>query len=161
MKTFSLYFIPISLIQHLNQYILLISTFKSSTVSLSEMFCFIFTNWNNLILKLQGRLVFFQSLSRTLVVQLFGHVWLWPHELQHTRVPCPSLYPWLCSNSHPLSWWCHPTISSSVTPSPPAFSLFQHQGLFQWVSSSHQVAKGLEFQLQHQSFQWTPRTDLL
>ena len=40
-------------------------------------------------------------------------------------------------------------------------SLFQHQGLFQWVSSSHQVAKGLEFQLQHQSFQWTPRTDLL
>ena len=37
----------------------------------------------------------------------------------------------------------------------------QHQGLFQWVSSLHQVAKVLEFQLQHQSFQWTPRTDLL
>ena len=37
----------------------------------------------------------------------------------------------------------------------------QHQGLFKWVSSSHQVAKVLEFQLQHQSFQWTPRTDLL
>ena len=45
--------------------------------------------------------------------------------------------------------------------SPPAFNLSQHQGLFQWVSSSHQVAKVLEFQLQHQSFQWTPRTDLL
>ena len=45
--------------------------------------------------------------------------------------------------SHPLS-----------SPSPPAFNLSQHQGLFQWVSSSHQVAKGLEFQLQHQSFQW-------
>ena len=44
--------------------------------------------------------------------------------------------------SHPLS-----------SPSPPAFSLSQHQGLFQWVSSSHQVAKVLEFQLQHQSFQ--------
>ena len=43
----------------------------------------------------------------------------------------------------------------------PAFNLFQHQGLFQWVSSSHQVAKVLEFQLQHQSFQWTPRTDFL
>ena len=52
--------------------------------------------------------------------------------------------------SHPLS-----------SPSLPAFNLSQHQGLFQWVSSSHQVAKVLEFQLQHQSFQWTPRTDLL
>ena len=46
-------------------------------------------------------------------------------------------------------------------PSPPAFSLSQHQGLFQWVSSSHQVAKVLEFQLQYQSFQWIFRTDLL
>ena len=46
-------------------------------------------------------------------------------------------------------------------PSPPAFSLSQHQGLFKWVSSSHQVAKVLEFQLQHQSFQWIFRTDLL
>ena len=45
------------------------------------------------------------------------------------------------------------------SPSPPAFSLSQHQGLFQWVSSSHQVAKVLEFQLQHQSFQWIFRTD--
>ena len=51
---------------------------------------------------------------------------------------------------HPLS-----------SPSPPTFNLSQHQGLFKWVSSSHQVAKVLEFQLQHQSFQWTPRTDLL
>ena len=41
---------------------------------------------------------------------------------------------------------------------PPSIS--QHQGLFQWVSSSHNVAKVLEFQLQHQSFQWTPRNDL-
>ena len=40
------------------------------------------------------------------------------------------------------------------SPSPPTFNLSQHQGLFQWVSSSHQVAKILEFQLQHQSFQW-------
>ena len=51
----------------------------------------------------------------------------------------------------------HPVLS----PSPPALNLSQHQGLFQWVRSSHQVAKVLEFQLQHQSFQWTPRTDLL
>ena len=47
------------------------------------------------------------------------------------------------------------------SPSLPALNLSQHQGLFQWVSSSYQVAKVLEFQLQHQSFQWTPRTDLL
>ena len=51
--------------------------------------------------------------------------------------------------SHPLS-----------SPSPPAFNLSQHQGLFQRVSSLHQVAKVLEFQLQHQSFQWILRTDL-
>ena len=52
--------------------------------------------------------------------------------------------------SHPLA-----------SPSPPALNLSQHQGLFKWVSSSYQVVKVLEFQLQHQSFQWTPRTDLL
>ena len=51
----------------------------------------------------------------------------------------------------------HPLSSSS----PPALSLSQYQGLFKWLSSSHQVAKVLEFQLQNQSFQWTPRTDLL
>ena len=49
---------------------------------------------------------------------------------------------------HPLS-----------SPSPPTFNLSQHQGLFQWVSSSHQVAKVLEFQLQHLSFQWIFRTE--
>ena len=52
--------------------------------------------------------------------------------------------------SHPLS-----------SPSPPAPNPSQHQGFFQWVNSSHEVAKVLEFQFQHQSFQWTPRTDLL
>ena len=52
--------------------------------------------------------------------------------------------------SHPLS-----------SPSPPAFNLSQHQGLFKWVNSLHQVAKILAFQLQHQSLQWTPRTDFL
>ena len=50
---------------------------------------------------------------------------------------------------------------SLSSPSPPAFNLSQHQGLFQWVGSSHQVATGLEFQLQHQSFQWIFRTDFL
>ena len=50
----------------------------------------------------------------------------------------------------------HPLLS----PSPPALNLSQHQGLFKWASASYQVAKVLEFQLQHQSFQWIPRTDL-
>ena len=47
------------------------------------------------------------------------------------------------------------------SPSPPALNLSQHRVLFKWVISLHQVAKVLEFQLQHQSVQWTPRTDLL
>ena len=51
----------------------------------------------------------------------------------------------------------HPLLS----PSPPAPNPSQHQSLFQWVNSWHEVVKVLEFQLQHQSFQWTPRTDLL
>ena len=65
------------------------------------------------------------------------------HELQHARLPCPSPTPRAYSNSCPLSQWCHPTISSSVIPFPPTFNLAQHQGLFQWVRSSHQVAKVL------------------
>ena len=52
--------------------------------------------------------------------------------------------------------------SHSLSPlSPPTFKLSQHQNLFQWVKSSHQVPKVLEFQLQHHSFQWTFRTDFL
>ena len=79
---------------------------------------------------------------------------LWPHGLQHTRLPCPSPTPGVYSNSRPKSRWCHPNISSLSSPFP-AFSLSQHQGLFQQVSSLHQVVKVLEFQLQHQSFQWS------
>ena len=148
---------------------------------------------------------------------------LWPHEWQHTRLPCPSPSPRAYSNSSLLSQWCHPTISSSVipffyclhsfpasesflmswlissvqfrsvaqpcptlcdpmnhsmpglpvhhqlpeftqthvhqvsdaiqpsyplsSPSPPTPNPSQHQSLFQWVNSSHEVAKVLEFQL--------------
>ena len=50
---------------------------------------------------------------------------------------------------------------SLLSPSPPAFNISQHQRLFKWASSSHQVAKVLEFQFQHQSFQWLFRTDFL
>ena len=89
-------------------------------------------------------------------VQLLSRVWLFvtpwtaapQASLSITKLPEPTQthVHWVgdaIQPSHPLS-----------SPSLPAFSLSQHQGLFQWVSSSHQVAKVLEFQLQHQSFQW-------
>ena len=95
------------------------------------------------------------ALSRIYVVavQSLSHVWLfvtpWTAAQQAS---CPSLSPrahsthfhWVSGSTQPPS----PLLPSS----PPAFNLFQHQGLFYWVSSSHQVAKVLE--LQHQSFQW-------
>ena len=84
-----------------------------------------------------------------------------PRGLQLARPPFPSSTPRAYSNSCPSSWWCHPAISSSVVPFSSAPNPSQHQSLFQWVSSSHQVAKVLEFQLQHQSFQWIFRTDFL
>ena len=81
-----------------------------------------------------------------------------PHGLQHARPPCSSRTPEACSNSCPLSWWCHQPSHPLSSPSPPAFNLSQHQGLFKWVSSLHQMAKVLQSQLQHQSFQWIFRT---
>ena len=75
--------------------------------------------------------------------------------------PCPSLFSRAYSNSCPSSWWCHPAISSSVVPFSSCLQSFPASGLFQWVSSSHQVAKVLEFLLQHQSFQSIFRVDFL
>ena len=103
-------------------------------------------------------------------VLLFSHVSdsSWPHGLQNARLPCPSPSPRVCSDSCPLS--CDAIQPSHPLPSfsPSAFNLSQHRGLFQWVSSSHQVAKVLEFQLRHLkywsfsfSFQWIFRTDFL
>ena len=72
-------------------------------------------------------------LSGLCLLLFFSHsVWnsLQPHQLQHARLSCPSPSPGACSNSCPLSCWCHPTISSSSSPSP-ALNLSQHQGLFQ------------------------------
>ena len=86
---------------------------------------------------------------------------LQPHGLQHTRLPCPSPFPRACSNSCPLSQWCHPIISSSVVPFSSCLQSFPDQDLFQWVGSSHQVAKVLELQLQHKTFQWTFRVVFL
>ena len=72
---------------------------------------------------------------------------LQPHESQHSRPPCPSPTPGVHSDSGPSSQWYHPAISSSVIP----FSSCPHSlpasESFQWVNSSHEVAKVLEFQL--------------
>ena len=71
---------------------------------------------------------------------------LQPHESKHARPSCPSPIPRVHSNLCPSSQWCHPAISSSVIPSLlPALNPFQHQGLFQWVNSSHEVAKHWSF----------------
>ena len=73
-----------------------------------------------------------------------------PHGLQHTRLPCPSLSPGVCSNSRPLSWWRYRAISSFAAPFSFCLQSFPYHGLSQWVSSSHQVVSVLELQLQPQ-----------
>ena len=84
---------------------------------------------------------------------------LQPHGLEQTRLPCPSLSPKVCSNSCPLSWWCHTTIASSVSLFSSFPQSFSASGSFPVSCISHQVAKVLELQLQLQSFQWISRTD--
>ena len=98
----------------------------------------------------------------TIVVLSLSHVWLfatpWTAACQSSLsftvslsfLRLMSIESVMPSDSHPLS-----------LPSPPALNLSQHQGLFQWVGSSHQVAKVLELQLQHQSFQWIFRVNFL
>ena len=76
-----------------------------------------------------------------------------PHESQHARPPCPSPTPGVHWDSRPSSQWCHPASGSSQMS-----QLFTSGGQSTGVSASESV---LEFQLQHQSFQWTTRTDLL
>ena len=81
-----------------------------------------------------------------------------PHGLHHARPPCPSPTPNLAqTHAHRVSDTIQP--SHPLSSPSPAFNLSQHQGLFKWVSSLHQGAKVLEFQLQHQSFQWIFRTE--
>ena len=84
-----------------------------------------------------------------------------PHGLQHARLPCPSPASGACSNSCPLSRWCHPTISSSVVPFSSRLQSFPASGSFPVNQFFPSVARVLEFQLQPQSFQWIFRTDFL
>ena len=79
---------------------------------------------------------------------------LWPHGLQHVRLPCPSLSPRVCSSCCPLSRWCHPTILCSVTPFYSSLQSFPASGFF----PMRQVFTSGS---QHQSFQWIFRVDFL
>ena len=81
--------------------------------------------------------------------------------LLNVRFLCPPPSPGVCSNSWPLSQWYYPTTSFSAALLSFCFNLSQHHGLFQWIGSFHQVAKGLELQLQRQFFQWIFRVNFL
>ena len=84
---------------------------------------------------------------------------LWPHELQQAPPPWPSAMPRACSNSCPSGRWCHPNNSPSVFPFSSCLQSFPASGSFQmsWFFASG--GQSIEFQLQHQSFQWIFRTD--
>ena len=76
---------------------------------------------------------------------------LWPHGLQHARLPCPSPTPRACSNSCPLSQWCHPTISSFAVPFSSHLQSFPASGSFpmsQFFASRDQSIGVLEYWLQ-------------
>ena len=83
---------------------------------------------------------------------------LWPHGLQHARLPCPSQFPRVCLNSYPLSWWHYATISSSASPfsSPQSFPT---SGSFptSWLFTSGGQSIGASVS----SFQWIFRADFL
>ena len=106
----------------------------------SSLFCCVRTRWKDISVQSLCRVRLFMTPWTAACQASLSHHQL--SKLAHTRVHCvgDAIQP-----SHPL-------LSAS-----PIFNLSQHWGLFQWVSSSHQVSKVLEFQLQHQSLQWTFR----
>ena len=133
-----------------------------------------------------GRFLTREALSRSSLLFYFKH-WVslvaqrvkYPPAMQESvqSLSCVQLFVTSCTSSrqaspfitnswNPLKLMSIASVMPSEhlilsSPSPPTFNLAQHQGLFKWVGSSHQVAKGLKFQLQHQSFQWIFRTDFL
>ena len=84
-------------------------------------------------------------------VQLLSPIWLFVTPWT-AALPCPSPTPGVYSNSCPLRRWCHPNISSSVVSFSLSLQSFPASGSFKWISSSYQMAKVLEFQLQHQDW---------
>ena len=125
--------------------------------------------WQAIVHRVAKSQMWLKQLSRHIRIQFssvqfsrsFMSDTLPPHELQHSRPPCPPPTPRVYSNSCPLNQWCHPNISSSVISFSSCPQSLPASGSFPWVNYSHEVAKVLEFQLQHQSFQWIFRTDFL
>ena len=113
----------------------------------------------NFVLVLKSHILLF-----TVAVQSLSCMWLFATPwMQQAKLPCAYAYCLLGldqTHGHWVSDAIQPSHPLSPT-SPPALNLFQLQDLFQWVGSSHQVAKVLELHLQHQSFQWMSRVDLL
>ena len=113
----------------------------------------------------QGKLIF---IGRYMTISIFSSVQLLSHvrlcDPMNCSTPGLPVHHQLPEFTQTHAHWVGDAIQPShplSSPSPPAPNPSQHQGLFQWVNSLHQVAKVLEFQLQHWSFQWTPRTNLL
>ena len=146
--------ITCSLTSSLCSEVTLLLTFYSSS-------CFSFIIIEHIVVCSSGLYLPAISLPGLPPLLLFSHSvvsdCLWPHGLQHIRFPCLSLPPRVCSNSCPSCWWSLPTISSSVVPFSSCLKSFPASGSFP-VSL---VAKVLEFQLQHHSFQWIFRIDFL
>ena len=131
---------------------------------IKKIWLFCFLNWFLRFLSIIWMQIFYQvcdlkfssvqSLSR---VRLFVTPWIAARQASLSITNSRSSPKLMCiesvmPSSHLIL--CRP-------PSPPALNPSQHQGLFQWVNSSHEVAKVLEFQPQHQSFQWTPTAGLI
>ena len=117
-----------------------------------------YTEWINNKVSLYSTENYIQFSS----LQSLRHVWLFA--TPWTAAPGLPVHHQLPESTQTHVHWVGDAIQPShplSSPSPPALNLSQHRGLFKWVSSSHQVAQVLEFQLQHEPYQWTPRTDLL
>ena len=123
-------------------------------ISYRELLCNLISVVNNVVLCILCSVHFtlFQSLS---CVRHFATLWITAHQSSLSIIKSRSSLKLMS-----IERWCHLAISSSVVPFSSCPQSSQHQGHFQWVNSSHEVAKVLQFQLQHHSFQRTPRTDL-
>ena len=133
--------------------------------------------WTNSLVAIQALCHHLLCILYTVSLILFHRIFVLQHQFCSITQSCPTLCdPMNCSTPglpvhHQLPestkthvHWVGDAIQPSYplsSPSPPAHNPSNHPCLFQSVSSSHEVAKVLEFQLQHQSFQWTPRTYLL
>ena len=108
---------------------------------------------------------FFFSRRLSLILLLFSRSVmsdsLQQHGLQHARLPSPSPSPGACSNSCPLSQWCHPTISSSATPFSFCLQSFPAPGSFLVSQLFASGDQNMELQLQQKSLQWVFRVDFL